>query len=561
MFAKPLHKRGTLFPLRMSQWKQLRARIASEFIPAGEAHPEDMNVLAPEGLFTAKFARVQREPGIMYISQNKDPLWITFGHDTVELILTVYTLWKRPILPVITILPEAMPTLIKGTDLGASAVMGMQEDDFPLLATGELVGIAPYGSSVPLAVGRMAQSSKKLNKASAEKVVHVVHTIQDCLWSLGSKETPPEAVPPFTQNQEWLTEGASVLEAWEDDLSILPEDVVTEAQLELTPGEVDTILRNALLQAILSLAESPPGTFPIPVSVFYCSYILPSRPARCSLSCDIKRSSFKKVSRFIHTAEKEGLLKAKEIAGELNITGVVPAHEEVLHHDTFETIGDVVEASNKAAARKAGPPKAKVMVVDERYRPHSSSIPFFKAIGKPPEQVFTIGELHSILEDYVLAHSLFHEQDNRFIRVDATLSFLRERDDAIGVIRREKLVSRLTQRMKHCRLIKVDGRGPVTSDNPISITAKRARNGSATHIKDFEPFSLTADFLCTELRKLCASTASVTRNPRTSEVAVLVRGRHIRAVTSFLISQGVPASAIISSGLKEKEQKRKKIVT
>lgn len=123
------------------------------------------------------------------------------------------------------------------------------------------------------------------------------------------------------------------------------------AAAELTPAEIDTILINALLLAIsTSPALQKPATFPLSASSLYSSYILPSRPASppSHASVEIKKSSFKKLDRFVKHAVKKGYLAAKELkkgTGEWIVTSVEGRHPDAEKVPRYKTVAEAAAAA------------------------------------------------------------------------------------------------------------------------------------------------------------------------------------------------------------------------
>jgi translation initiation factor 2D len=68
--------------------------------------------------------------------------------------------------------------------------------------------------------------------------------------------------------------------------------------------------------------------FPLPASSLYSQYVLPFRPASSSSDIDIKRSSFKKLTPWLKSLGKEGLLGIKEMKGDILVLSVNPNHAE-----------------------------------------------------------------------------------------------------------------------------------------------------------------------------------------------------------------------------------------
>ncbi|VDC04824.1 unnamed protein product [Peniophora sp. CBMAI 1063] len=123
MFKKNLRQVKTSAPLRNSDRRALRDRVVRGFCPN---EPENGDELVPEGILSQKITTSAGIPGIVYLASGGDPLWFTIGRDSEDLIPTVYTLWKWPVLiPTITVPAPVIPILMNGADLMAAG-----NDDF-----------------------------------------------------------------------------------------------------------------------------------------------------------------------------------------------------------------------------------------------------------------------------------------------------------------------------------------------------------------------------------------------------------------------------------------------
>lgn len=148
--------------------------------------------------------------------------------------------------------------------------------------------------------------------------------------------------------------------------------------------EVTSLLRLSTLQAIHTLLSAlPPASFPIPSSLLYSSYILPCRPAYVSslgTTINIKNSSHRSLTSFLKTLEKEGLLKLKDLRGDLNILSVQPKHSEVLQHEAYKTISDVEEQTKNDISEQK---ERKRMLVGRFWVPSNSATKqVFELCGK-----------------------------------------------------------------------------------------------------------------------------------------------------------------------------------
>jgi predicted ribosome-associated RNA-binding protein Tma20 len=62
--------------------------------------------------------RTMRRLKMNYLAPEGDPLWLTIGKGSDELIPTIYALWKkRELLPFISTPPSVIPVLVGGADL------------------------------------------------------------------------------------------------------------------------------------------------------------------------------------------------------------------------------------------------------------------------------------------------------------------------------------------------------------------------------------------------------------------------------------------------------------
>jgi translation initiation factor 2D len=96
----------------------------------------------------------------------------------------------------------------------------------------------------------------------------------------------------------------------------------------------------------------------------------------------IKHSSFKKLKPFMKSVEKEGILKLKELSGELSITAVDLSHAKIAEQPRYRTVGDDQKKISKAkAAEEAANAAPKTMTITELYKSHGSSSALFKAVG------------------------------------------------------------------------------------------------------------------------------------------------------------------------------------
>ena len=158
-----------------------------------------------------------------------------------------------------------------------------------------------------------------------------LHARGDFLWTSGSgedqspiKTDEPDAAEPLS-----ATLASTTLDATSTPPPVAsdPAPATASTDADLTPAQVDAVLRTALLLAIrTTLAKQASTLLPMPASSLYSSYVLPYRPAGSTL--DLKRSSHKKLAGFVKSVAKEGILAAKEVKGEMLVMSVNAEHVE-----------------------------------------------------------------------------------------------------------------------------------------------------------------------------------------------------------------------------------------
>ncbi|KAF8519390.1 hypothetical protein BU17DRAFT_90099 [Hysterangium stoloniferum] len=579
-FKKPFHDVKTSAPLRSSDRRKLKQRVVETF----SLNPEDGDIMLPESTMSLKFGTHVDEPGVAYLSPEGDPLWFSLGKASSDLIPAVYTLWKKPnLLPVITTPSAVIPVLMGGADLMIPGVVRHPED----IRRTELVAISRYIAdsemiAPPLAVGRMAVDSQELKEAAKGKAVNVLHTFGDSLWQMGSKAEPPEPVKiniPVTGDTSAEIPQATVVGETSSESPELPvlsvgggnDNVEGEGPSSslttLTPQEVTSILRSSVLQVICSqLSTMPPSAFPISSSTLYSTYILPSRPLsseQYATPIDIKHSSHKNLTSFLKSLEKDGLLKLKDFKGALNILGVNPSHVELATHKSFTTLGDKEKTEEKKADReKAELSRVKELNARKLWKPQGHSVHFFAEIGKNTKDLYSQNDIRTIINDYITAHQLANVNEQQYIHPDDVLVAVftaGQSSESIQYMKREDAVTRLSQRMQEWHEVTVEGKDPIVRKGalkPVSIVVKvRQGKKASTLITGFEPFLISADFLSEELKRICATSTSVSPVPGPGNAnEVLVQGKQIKTVTDFLIAQGVPKRWVESTDLSGKKK-------
>lgn len=266
----------------------------------------------------------------------------------------------------------------------------------------------------------MALPGDQLHSSTTEKgkAVHVLHTWKDYLWDMGSKKDIPESTVVSVASalaihdedgSETEEPNVNVDDTTPPPPSPPPEPLDIVPSVTYNPAEVTELLNKSLLQAICtSLKSLPTSLFPIPATLLYTNYILPSRPAfptlvlppsadipdsasnetpRVDTEITIKSSSHKSLSTFLKAAEKISLLTLKppqKQQPDILVTSVNATHPSVASHTPFVMVKDLeLKAAQRAAKqeRERESEARKEIEIKELWKPHQASVDLFEALG------------------------------------------------------------------------------------------------------------------------------------------------------------------------------------
>ncbi|CAE6440089.1 unnamed protein product, partial [Rhizoctonia solani] len=512
MFKKPPHKIFTSSPLRNSDVKVLRQRVLVLFPDVKDKI--DVDALVPKGISSCKFDTHLDETGVLYSSMEKEPLWFSIGKGGIvqsnlvptgkrlitntlllihmsglhHIMLSVYAMEmpytstnnldtrsrhphsrRHGLISYYQRIPLNLPRT-GGADLMIPGVV--PSPIIPSLAQGQLVSITQYRSTTPLVVGCMAVNGSELRDDDDQKgkAVITLHATGDALWALGSKQEPPEGNQP---------EAAAPTIGSVDGVTTAVEDVKLDGEIEQgeastqavtservpSAQEIEILLRSTTLYA---LARVDASALPLPASTFYSSHILPSRPARPTLPqsnetdepidpktllshLDIKHTSHKKLAPFLKGFEKDGILKLKDVRGELLIFSVDTKHPALVEAIKWgwKTVGAEERKEKEREKESTTGGSTKEILVEEVWFSEANTDGFFELCGESAPH-YPISSLRPLLTKYITAHNLQHPTNPKFVVLDEVLSraLLRKGENDKDFVGRDELVDRLSGNMK-----------------------------------------------------------------------------------------------------------------
>ncbi|KAF9958119.1 hypothetical protein BGZ72_000863 [Mortierella alpina] len=572
-------------------------------------------IIAPEGLQSAKFTSYIEEPGTLYTDGEGTPLWFKISSSKKDsmIVPTIYMLWRFPLLiPGLTTWNPVVDKLRNGADLMIPGVITAGSTPVPDLDEGALVVIRARGNQYPLAVGTMATPGSVIASSRGSlpprgKAVHILHVHLDQLWAMGSKvdlptdwaqgsTTPVDAGEYETDDEDDVEDGDSnerdatgnlaeamkstslsgidgaspaqndsVLQSAnkskgvshvEEKMETPEEQGQDQAAVVLSTEEVDKYLQEALLQVLkFKITEGvSKELLPMNASTLYSSYILPNRARGRAAEADIKKSSWRKLAKWLKVVEKQDLIKCKDIKGELFLLSVNWNHAQLKAFGGHKTVEQQAARQAKAEAESSqASTDEKVLEVLEAYRPNSNSADLFESTGRSKDGYYTLTELRSLLAAYFKEKQLADPKNQRIIRLDGVLrGALGKKGEQVDRVPRDQTSDRLVNNMVLHHYIGYKGQQPrfvKGGVKPIQITQEiRTGRKTVTKVSGLEHFMIDVDAFAHELQVLCAGSVAITplvgASPKLNLREVMVQGPQVKNVTEVLQERGIPKKFI-----------------
>ncbi len=276
-------------------------------------------------------------------------------HIRDKLYPTIYLLWILPgkLIPYFTTWQEVVPKFNNGADLMLPGIIVKEEMGlraYGRLNKGQTVAVNTNRNSAAIAVGLTALSSEDMYMAGRRgKGIEILHCIGDFLWQAGTKDSPPDLAPPGSQSEQsgdakdsppedaTAEEGTEISEEKQEattDIPVATDEASTNVEVspeepveQKSPQEtMDGLLNYCFFKALKTSAKKI--ELPVLTSNFYRLHIVPACPSDKTL--DVKKSSYKKLSKFLESLQKEDVIQVKELTkGVESITAIRYDHERV----------------------------------------------------------------------------------------------------------------------------------------------------------------------------------------------------------------------------------------
>ncbi|NXK89790.1 EIF2D factor, partial [Formicarius rufipectus] len=541
----------------------LSAEQLAEFIP----NKEELNVI--------KIHSHKGEAVTVYMNHRNPILF------EVEKALypTVYTLWVYPdLLPAFSTWPPVLQKLAGGADLMLPGVV-VPPSGFPQVERGTLCAVTLLGNRAPVAVAVATMSTAEMLAAGMKgKGFAVLHTYLDHLWEYGDKSSPPTLAPlvPDCAGNEEEQQGKEpvsssppepVQHVGIGDLSLkegdncaqlqgreeLPEDrgaepaesASTEDQQgpedSRTPQEqMDALFNQCFFHALKCKVKK--SDLPLLTSTFLRSHMFSCCPAGQQL--DIKKSSYKKFSKFLQCMQHQKILQVKELnKGVESIVEVDWKHPDIKAFavpEGFSSASAAQDSRNEDREQVYHAPE-----IIPLYGVSNKMIPLFQESGHRKGSILSSSEVRTIIINYVKTNELVDETNKNLVKVNAILCDClldKSEQDEISHLKWDDLLSRCFHRLQRLHQVTFFGQEPVVRKGniePIDITiAQRSSNKKVTIIKNLELYGLDPQCVANILQQKVQASATITPVPGAKDrVQVQIQGNQIHHLAKLLLEE------------------------
>ncbi|XP_023556921.1 eukaryotic translation initiation factor 2D isoform X2 [Octodon degus] len=550
MFAKAFRVKSNT-AIKGSDRRKLRADVTAAFTTLGTDQVSEL-IPGKEELNIVKLYSHKGDTVTVYASGG-NPILFELEKNLYP---TVYTLWSYPdLLPTFTTWPLVLEKLVGGADLMLPGLVvppaGLPQ---PCLW--------PASSRAPVAIGVAALSTTEMLAAGLKgRGFLVLHTYQDHLWQSGDKSSPPSIAPSVQDTTDVSEEKVQedmkglALQGAEDGKGeanqadgekSLPETSEDGSAQDLSPGptdgkskqeQMDDLLQQCFLQALKCRVKK--ADLPLLTSTFLGSHMFSCCPEGQQL--DIKKSSYKKLSKFLQHMQQEEIVQVKELSrGVESIVAVDWKHPRITSFIIPEpslTSQTVQEGSREQPYH---PPDIKAL-----YCVPASMTLLFQQSGYKKGSTLEASEVRASVIDYAKKNDLVDANNKNLVKLDPILcDCILEKNEQHTVMKLpwDRLLSRCLEKLQPAHQVTFAGQEPIVKKGkicPIDITlGQRAYNKKVTVVRNLEAYGLDPFSVATILQQRCQASTTVTPVSQAKDsLQVQIQGNQIHHLGQLLLEE------------------------
>uniref|UniRef100_A0A6I8NCR6 Eukaryotic translation initiation factor 2D n=1 Tax=Ornithorhynchus anatinus TaxID=9258 RepID=A0A6I8NCR6_ORNAN len=256
---------------------------------------------------------------------------------------------------------------------------------------------------------------------------------------------------------------------------------------------------------------------------------------------DIKKSSYKKLSKFLQHMQQQQVVQVKELSrGVESIVAVDWKHPSIASFHEADPSPDGPSPQECEGEQPYHPPD-----IEPAYCIPANMSPLFQESGHKKGSFLSAGEARAACIDYVKRNQLVDEDNKNLVKIDPILcDCLLEKVERNSVLKLpwDNLLSRCLERLQPAYRVTFYGQEPVMKKgkiSPIEITlAQRASNKKVTLIRNLEVYGLDPYSVANILQLRGQASATLCPVPGTKDtVQVQIQGNQINHLSRLLLDE------------------------
>ncbi|XP_054567371.1 eukaryotic translation initiation factor 2D isoform X3 [Eptesicus fuscus] len=527
MFAKAFRVKSNT-AIKGSDRRKLRADVTAAFPTLGTDQASEL-VPGKEELNIVKLYAHRGDAVTVYVSGGNPVLFEL----EKNLYPTVYTLWSYPdLLPAFTTWPLVLEKLVGGADLMLPGIV-VPPAGLPQVQKGDLCAIVLVGNR------RSGDRSSPPFIAPLTLDPPDVSEEQDDMRRLtleGKEEENGE-------DQQMCGE-KTLPEASEDPgVGGLKPD---PADGKTLPEQMDELLQQCFLHALKCRVKKT--DLPLLTSTFLGSHVFSCCPEGRQL--DIKKSSYKKLSKFLQQMQQEQIIQVKELSkGVESIVAVDWKHPRITSFVIPEPSPTSQTIQEGSREQPYHPPDIKPLYCV----PASMSL-LFQESGHKKGSILEGSEVRMIIINYAKKNDLVDADNKNLVHLDPILcDCILEKSEQHTVMKlpwdslltSPQLIDarfRCLEKLQPAYQVTFPGQEPIVKKGkicPIDITlAQRASNKKVTVVRNLEAYGLDPCTVAAILQQRCQASTTVTPAPGAKDsLQVQIQGNQVHHLGRLLLEE------------------------
>lgn len=433
----------------------------------------------------------------------------------------------------------------------------------------QVVAVNITSNKAIIGVGSLARCSEDLYMSGGNGIcVKMLHVFGDKLWSMEPTvclQVPnlmaAVAIPksddfPSLSTSMAKTKISNDKAVTADEISkpeILNDETIENSSLEESnkPDEPESTISPIdqndynLKGAFLTCLKLGKNKFALPLltSTFYANHVIPSAKD----PIDIKATSYKKVSKFLHAMADEGFITLKEeTKGVEKITDINITHPDLL---SFRPIPLKKSTETTEEVPLFNASVSELVAVTEETLPLFSH--FRLSVGKTMEKK----QVHLYIKEYLGQRKIKPDPITKLITLDETLVKLCVTNEVPDTA---TIYAIILDKMDICYEMRNEQQKNTGKTQPIKLSlATKSGNKKVTHIANLDQYGIIIGEFAKACKVGAAASTSIVHLPGSKTDVLQIQGNQIKFIHSLLTNTyKIQARNIMGLELAKKEKKK-----